>query len=412
MLSAFGVLFAIVRIVSWRKRNGKLYLDCSSMFHFIIFACSALSVVFFAVVSVTCFQWLLFFKQQTVVYRVLPSASQNNLLRALIISGFVFKILDVLYILYSQIFVDVFFIDWERPRARIETPGQTPNDSNIPVSIIRTLFVANEWREIQTIRRIKPTLQLLLVLFFLKVVGFEHLTTTDPVSRFSVNSSTDYVGEVSFVLRFAVTAILFVCVAIGQWLFFGLIYERFVSDSVEDFVDFCSISNISIFLLTHDNYGYYIHGRSVHGRSDTSLRELYENFKREEDSLCDKRGLEPDSDNQTFEVLLPEKFRAHYEKITDVLGNMHQQRQPGRNAMPPSGRGVGGGKYLDALFCIYCMNSTNCLELNKTLNDHHLKMPTKYTRRKEYMGTDSKGCSRTIRILQERNHEMYKECVM
>ena len=276
------------------------------------------------------------------VYRVLPSASQENFLRALVISGFVFKILDVLYILYSQIFVDVFFIDWERPRGRIETPGQTSKESNIPVSIIRTLFVANEWREIQTNKRIKPALQLLLVLFFLKVVGFEHLTTTDPVSRFSVNSSTDYVGEVSFVNRFAVTAIVFLCVAIGQWLFFGLIYERFVSDAIEDFVDFCSISNISIFLLTHDNYGYYIHGRSVHGRADTNLRELYENFKREEDSLCDKRGLEPDSDCQTFEVLLPTKFRVHYEKITEVLGTNHQQRPIGRSGMPQSGRGVGG----------------------------------------------------------------------
>ena len=343
VLSAFGVVFAFVRIISWRKRNDKLYLDCSSIFHFIIFTCSALSAVFFAVVAVTCIQWLLFFKQQTVVYRVLPSASQDNLLRAFLITGFVLKILDILYILYSQIFVDVFFIDWERPRGRIENPvGQMTNESNIPVSIIRTLFVANEWREIQTIRRIKPTLQLILVLFFLKVVGFEHLTTTDPVSRFSANPSTDYVGEVSFVLRFAVTAIVFVCVAIGQWLFFGLVYERFVSDAVEDFVDFCSISNISIFLLTHDNFGYYIHGRSVHGRSDTSLRELYENFKREEDSLCDKRGLEPDSDCQTFEVLLPSKFRAHYEKITDVLGTSNQQRQMGRGAMPPPVRGAGG----------------------------------------------------------------------
>lgn len=342
MLSALGVIFALVRVASWRRRNDKLYLDCSSIFHFILFTCSTLSFVFFAVVAGTCFQWLLFYKQQTVVYRVLPSKSQESLLRALLITGFVFKIFDVIYILYSQIFVDVFFIDWERPRGRFETNGQAGNESNVPVSIVRTLFVANEWREIQTIRRIKPTLQLLLVLFFLKVVGFEHLTTTDPASRFSANPSVDYVGEVNFALRFAVTAILFICIAIGQWLFFGLIYERFVSDAIEDFVDFCSISNISIMLLTNDNYGYYIHGRSVHGRADTNLRELYENFKREEDNLCDKRGLESESDCQTFEVLLPTRFRVNYEKITDVFGTNQQQRQMGRAGVP-SGRG-GAGK--------------------------------------------------------------------
>lgn len=287
------------------------------------------------------------------MYRVLPSKSQENTLRALLISAFIFKIFDVLYILYSQIFVSVFFIDWERSRGRFESQGQGTNENSMPVSIIRTLFVANEWREIQTVKRIQPTLQLLLVLLFLKVVGFEHLTTTDPVSRFSTNPSVDYVGEVSFVLRFAVTTILFLCIAVGQWLFFGLIYERFVSDAIEDFVDFCSISNVSIFVLTHDNYGYYIHGRSVHGRADTSLRELYENFKREEDNLCDKRGLESESDCQTFEVLLPTKFRLQYEKITDVLGTNQQQRQMGRAGVPPSGRG-GGGKFHRFLSVFFC----------------------------------------------------------
>lgn len=342
VLSAFGIIFALIRTSSWRRRNDKLYLDCSSLLQLVIFTFSALSVVFFAVLAGTCFQWLIFFKQQTVVYRILPTTSQESLLRALLICAFIFKLIDILYILFSQIFVDIFFIDWERPRGRIIAPGQTANESNTPVSIIRTLFVANEWREIQTLKRIKPTLQLILVLFFLKVAGFEHLTTTDPVSRFSVNQANDYVGEVSFVLRFAVTAILFICIAVGQWLFFGLIYERFVSDAIEDFVDFCSISNVSIFLLTHDNYGYYIHGRSVHGRADTSLRELYENFKREEDSLCDKRGLEPDTECQTFEILLPAKFRNQYEKITDVLGVNQQQRQMARNGLPPTGRGAQG----------------------------------------------------------------------
>eukprot|EP00795_Rhopilema_esculentum_P008416 gene8416-14397_t len=343
VLSALAVIFAMIRTASWRRRNDKLYLDGSSLIHFVIFSFSALSLVFFAVVACTCLQWLLFFKQQTIVYRVLPSASQETFLRGLLITGFVFKLIDVLYILFSQIFVDVFFIDWERPRGRIVNPGQAQSDADSPVSIIRTLFVANEWREIQTMKRINPTLQILLVLFGLKVIGFEHLTTVDPVSRFSVNEAVDYVGEISFVFRFAVTSIMFVCVAVGQWLFFGMVYEHFIADAIEDFVDFCSISNISIILLTHSNYGYYIHGRSVHGRADASLRELYENFKREEDDLCDKRGLESESDCQTFEVLLPTKFRTQYEKITDVLGMNQQQRQMGRNPMPPMGRSGAGG---------------------------------------------------------------------
>lgn len=43
-----------------------------------------------------------------------------------------------------------------------------------PVSIWRTYFVANEWNEIQTIRKINPTFQVIAVLFFLEVSPTAH----------------------------------------------------------------------------------------------------------------------------------------------------------------------------------------------------------------------------------------------
>lgn len=39
-----------------------------------------------------------------------------------------------------------------------------------PVSIWRTYFIANEWNEIQTVRKINPLFQVLAVLFFLEVL--------------------------------------------------------------------------------------------------------------------------------------------------------------------------------------------------------------------------------------------------
>lgn len=44
-----------------------------------------------------------------------------------------------------------------------------PKRDPSPVSIWRTYFVANEWNEIQTIRKINPTFQIMAVLFFLEV---------------------------------------------------------------------------------------------------------------------------------------------------------------------------------------------------------------------------------------------------
>lgn len=71
-------------------------------------------------------------------------------------------------------------MDWERPRASGNLPrpqaNGSSNQNSVPdtqkISIWRTYFVANEWNEIQTLRKTSLSLQLLVVLLFLKVVGF------------------------------------------------------------------------------------------------------------------------------------------------------------------------------------------------------------------------------------------------
>ena len=84
-----------------------------------------------------------------------------------------FQLLHILYLLWHQCTVDVFFIDWERPRGVLLTSSQpvganqaTPTTATAPVSIWRTYFVANEWNEIQSITKINHTLLLCLVLLF------------------------------------------------------------------------------------------------------------------------------------------------------------------------------------------------------------------------------------------------------
>lgn len=51
-----------------------------------------------------------------------------------------------------------------------------------------------------------------------------------------------------------------VCYAI-QRIFNFVIYERYILNSVQQFIDICSMSNISMFIFAIDSYGYYIHGR-------------------------------------------------------------------------------------------------------------------------------------------------------
>ena len=49
-----------------------------------------------------------------------------------------------------------------------------------------------------------------------------------------------------------------------------------------NFIDLCSTANVSLFLLTTQRHGFYIHGQCVHGNSDVSLAMWYQNFRAEE----------------------------------------------------------------------------------------------------------------------------------
>jgi len=92
---------------------------------------------------------------------------------------------DVVRLVLVQSNVDIFFVDWERPKATNAIYASLPssekstgdkndalaNNNRIEssVSTWRTYFIANEWNEIQTTRKVTIEVQLMLTLFFLEV---------------------------------------------------------------------------------------------------------------------------------------------------------------------------------------------------------------------------------------------------
>ncbi len=103
--------------------------------------------------------------------------------------------------------MDIFFLDWERPRGQASDPSQ--KGAEAPVSIWRTYFIANEWNEIQTTRKINHLFQIFAVVFFLHVVGLENITTADPRSDFHHHEG-EYYAPYSKIFRFAVSGLVFV----------------------------------------------------------------------------------------------------------------------------------------------------------------------------------------------------------
>ncbi|TSK20226.1 Meckelin [Bagarius yarrelli] len=256
---------------------------------FLLFYAGDLGNVFFSITVATGLYWLIFYKAQQFVSVLLPLPAQEDRFVIYVSCAFALKAVQFLHELWLQISVDIFFIDWERPRSgKTSKSVEGCGEGNIQaptVSIWRTYFVANEWNEIQTIRKINPTFQIISVLFFL---------------------------EVSCSPRIAIDVYVNI-------IFFSVFYERFVEDKIRQFVDLCSISNVSVLLLSLRCFGYYIHGRSVHGHADTNMEEMNSNLKREAENLCGQRGLLPNSDVQTFQISITSRLRAQYDRIFEPL---------------------------------------------------------------------------------------------
>ncbi|XP_036193599.1 meckelin isoform X3 [Myotis myotis] len=154
--------------------------------------------------------------------------------------------------------------------------------------------------------------------FALKVVGFKNLALMDSSSSLSRDPSS-YIAPYSRILRYAVSSALWLVIGMIQIVFSAVFYERFMEDKIRQFVDLCSMSNISVFLLSHKCFGYYIHGRSVHGHADTNMEEMNLNLKREAENLCSQRGLVPNTEGQTFQIAISSQMRQHYDRIHETL---------------------------------------------------------------------------------------------
>ncbi|XP_072459653.1 meckelin isoform X2 [Notamacropus eugenii] len=307
--------------VIYEMNQEEAHTQTNTVMKFLMYYAGDLANVFFIIATGTGLYWLIFFKAQTAVSVLLPMSGQEENFVIYVGCAFALKSLQFLHKFVFQISIDVFLIDWERPKGKVlkavEGEGGL-RSAAVPVSIWRTYFVAKEWNEIQTLRKLNPLFQVLSVLFFLEVVGFKNLALMDSSSSLS-RSKSDYIASHSRILRYAVSATLWIVIGIIQVVFFTVFYERFVEDKIRRFVDLCSISNISVFVLSHKCFGYYIHGRSVHGHADTDMEEMNINLKREAENLCSQRGLLPNTDGQTFQMSISNKTRQHYDRIHETL---------------------------------------------------------------------------------------------
>ena len=99
-----------------------------------------------------------FLQRQDVVYLVHPEGKAVKEWLGLLGAAFALRCLSLIHMVVMQCSADIFLIDWERPRG-VSRAQDGKKSAEVPVSIWRTYFVANEWNEIQASRKINPNLQ-------------------------------------------------------------------------------------------------------------------------------------------------------------------------------------------------------------------------------------------------------------
>ena len=98
--------------------------------------------------------------------------------------------------------------------------------------------------------------------------GLKYWTTYDPdLNRHETNSPVNYT------LFFFVTACLIYGIGIIQYALSYILAGSFPLKYTE-FVDLCSITNMSVLMFDESFHGYYIHGRSPYGQAEISQEKL------------------------------------------------------------------------------------------------------------------------------------------
>ncbi|KAI8803545.1 Meckelin [Cladochytrium replicatum] len=303
----------------WSKRNNGINesYDLKFFVHLVFTIAGCMAPIFFVLLLGVCLYFFIFFKGQTVLFTTLPVGDWDiGNFQAVLITAFVAEATYVGMKVYNQCSIDVFFVDWEKSRGTLQGPTSEGVSRPAPVSVWRTIFMANQLNSIQCHRRINIEFTLIALYVILHGVRLRNAASPVPATTdrgWDLNSGA-VGGTVHPILLFVVNSLTWLVLIIAQVSFRVILFDRFYRNRMLQYVDLLSVSNVSLIVLDERCHGYYIHGRSVHGYADTDMPEMHANFKKEENDLVPKRGLN-DTDQQTFEVFLTKQFRTTYEKV-------------------------------------------------------------------------------------------------
>ncbi|KAK8844985.1 Meckelin [Tritrichomonas musculus] len=309
ILAVFALIVIIARIIFIALSDGK-YEDCVISFcKAIAFTFEVIGMYFFLVSFVFSATFLIFYKWQKSSFWCIPNNFEP------------FKAIKILIIIslicqFGAMLVRVFFVQLKN--YFIIMDWETSDSDNTPVSAWRRINVSNELNRIVTIRSYNIPFTIISAIFILNGFNVEFLSTPIPTPALIDT------GYSFWLLRFAVSALIWLILMAIQYLWFHYIYWRFYGNPYFNFLDICSTSNLSLFIVTSAAHGYYLHGKSVQGHSDADMKKLAQALVDEEEGLVGLRGIESNSPDQVFEVYFSNEFSLQISQMHEALVNQHR----------------------------------------------------------------------------------------
>ncbi|KAI8924515.1 Meckelin [Entophlyctis helioformis] len=334
-----GIIYAFYLARLWNSRNLGPYdsIDVMFVLRFLLTVCECLGPLLGIFVYVVCLYFFVFFKAQSLLFICLPYAPADvSVLMTAVAGVAAAEMAFIVRYLARQCSAQVFFIDWERSKGRVlgagspdqGTAASAAHSSPLspmavsgsaasaatsslvpsPVSVWRSIFMANQWNTLQTYRRVHIEFTLIMLLVLLEGLELRNLATERAGLR---DISSD---ALSPILVVAVDTTFWLLLVVVQLIVHGGFYARFYRNKLLQYIDILSLANVSLVLFDTPSHGYYIHGRSVHAVADTNMEELNGFLRKEANDMVPRRGLQ-DTHQQSFEVFVTLKTRATLDKL-------------------------------------------------------------------------------------------------
>ena len=325
ILTVIAILMVLYRTFVWIQYNPKEIIPgnyiLKLLFEFFYKSCKYLGTFYFWFTFAISAYWYFFYKLQSKIYYLMPptSAEEYDKFKIIFLIGFCCYIMKMLIRIYKQVTFDIFFVDWETEKimATMNDVKSSLDKHSIKSkryrSAWRMIHVANQFNQLQKDRTFHLYFGFCwVVLLYFRCYWYRREQMVPSDDRLEQ-------APTNFILRNFIASII-VLASVSIELVIVKILQIWIPLKKQEFMDLCSVSNISVFILDEYLHGYYIHGLSPFLKADVNYDELFGYLNQESTNATRSRGLENDNieehnKNQSYEMFLSHVMRTIYDGL-------------------------------------------------------------------------------------------------